>query len=272
MPIIDTHAHMYSDNDAQYPTTTAFDPFRPSVGIGTSRHLRAVSQSAGVDRVVVVHTTSMYNFDNRLLSDTVDANRGWTVGVCTLDPMDPGSVGLLESYVRTRNVRGLRLTDASGDFGHDGHRRLFEVADRLGVIICALANVQHRDPIAKLLAEYSGVRLVLDHCLNLRAGDEATLRAVRDLASFPNAHAKMTFAVTGSDEAYPCRDTHDYIHRIVEAYGSNRCMWGSDFPCELWCPKVTYAQHLAIYTQEAGLSADTRANVVGGTAMRLWFS
>ena len=48
-------------------------------------------------------------------------------------------------------------------------------------------------------------------------------------------------------------------------------MWGSDFPCELWIPKATYAQHLRLFTDELGLEAAARAAVLGGTAARVWF-
>ena len=70
----------------------------------------------------------------------------------------------------------------------------------------------------------------------------------------------------------PCRDTNNLIHRMIEAYGPERCMWGSDFPCELWCPKVTYAQHMAIYSKEVALAPAVRAAVLGETAMQLWFT
>ncbi len=60
-------------------------------------------------------------------------------------------------------------------------------------------------------------------------------------------------------------------------------IWGSDFPCELWCPKVTYARHLRIFTHdtyarhlrifthELGLDEATKNAVLGETAHRLWF-
>ncbi len=272
MPVVDTHAHIYSEDFARYPASDAIEPLHPPTGAGTLAHLREEVRSNGVDRVVVVHTASSYNFDNRLLADTVAASQTWAAGVCALDPDDPGSVRLLESYVRDRNVRGLRLMARGGAFGHAGHRRLWEAADGLGITVCALGSVQHADAIAGLVGEFPGTPAVVDHCLNLAAGDDETLRAVIDLASLPNAHAKLSFAVTGSEEPYPCRDTHELIHRVIDAYGADRCVWGSDFPCELWCPKATYAQHLAIYTEEAGLAPDVLEAVLGGTAMRLWFS
>jgi predicted TIM-barrel fold metal-dependent hydrolase len=64
---------------------------------------------------------------------------------------------------------------------------------------------------------------------------------------------------------------HDYVHRIIEAYGADRCMWGSAFPCELWCVKVTYNEHLRLFTHEIPLEEGVRRAITGETAMRLWF-
>lgn len=64
---------------------------------------------------------------------------------------------------------------------------------------------------------------------------------------------------------------HALCLKIVNAFGSERCVWGSDFPCELWTPRVTYAQHLRIFAQDLPLSAEQRAAILGGTASRLWF-
>jgi predicted TIM-barrel fold metal-dependent hydrolase len=59
---------------------------------------------------------------------------------------------------------------------------------------------------------------------------------------------------------------------VVKAFGAERCVWGSDFPCDLWCPKVSYAEHLRIFTRDLPLSAADRAAIIGGTARGLWFS
>jgi predicted TIM-barrel fold metal-dependent hydrolase len=94
---------------------------------------------------------------------------------------------------------------------------------------------------------------------------------MRALAGLSNLHAKLTFIPTGSAEQYPCQDLHEACHEVIEAFSPDRCVWGSNFPCELWCPEITYAQHLRIFTHELGLDEETKKAVLGGTAARLWF-
>jgi len=47
----------------------------------------------------------------------------------------------------------------------------------------------------------------------------------------------------------------------------DRCIWGSDVPCELWCPKATYSQHLRVFTHEM----ESKRWILGETARRLYF-
>ena len=76
---------------------------------------------------------------------------------------------------------------------------------------------------------------------------------------------------TGSEEAYPFRDMHPIVRRIIEAYGPGRCMWGSDFPCEHWLKKATYAEHLTLFTEGLGLSEGEQQAILEETPMRIWF-
>jgi predicted TIM-barrel fold metal-dependent hydrolase len=123
------------------------------------------------------------------------------------------------------------------------------------------------------LNEFPGLRVVLDHCLNLKAGPEfeAILADVVRLSRHKNLHAKLTFLPTGSTSGYPCADMHAACLKIIDAFGPERCVWGSDFPCELWTPKVTYAEHLKIFAEALPLKDSARAQILGETARRLWF-
>jgi predicted TIM-barrel fold metal-dependent hydrolase len=181
---------------------------------------------------------------------------------------------MLEKYVAESNVRGMRSIPAkSGRLDDPGVDRLWATAERLGIAINVLVDRDKREEVESLSRRHPDLSIVIDHCLNLKAGPtlEPTLQDMLALARLPRAHAKLSFVPTGSAESFPCRDMHDACRAIIAAFGPDRCVWGSDFPCELWCPKVSYAQHLKIFTQELGLDPSTQVAVLGGTASRLWF-
>ena len=274
MAIVDTHAHIYSEDTEMYPQSP--DPFLPASGRGTIEDLKNEAKTNSIDRVVVVQTFTVYAHDNRLTIDTVRDNQDWTTGVLNLDPFDDGSVSLMEEAHST-GVRGNRV---SVGWETDGsvipeHRQLWEAAQRLDVVLCALLNPPNCHSLANMLKAFPDVPVVLDHCANLRASDfpsSDNLKTVLDLAEFKNLYAKLSFIVTGSEEEFPCSDMFGGIRQIIDAYTPDRCIWGSDFPTSLWIPKVTYQQHLAIFQEHLGLSEAEKAAILGETPMNLWFS
>ena len=222
----------------------------------------------------IIQTSTFYRFDNRYIGDSAKATPDWTAGVCTLDPDDPHSPGLLRQYVREYGIRGMRSIAArDGRFDHPGVRALWKTALDEGIVINALSQLATAGQVDQLVAEFPALPVVLDHCLNPEVGPnlEATVKQVLTMSRRPNLHAKLTFLPTGSKTGYPCADMHEPCRRIIDAFGPQRCVWGSDFPCALWTPRVTYAEHLRIFHDALHLKEDARAAILGETARRLWF-
>lgn len=273
MLIIDTHAHIYSPDEKKYPPVDK--PLRPPGGKGSLEDLREETRAAGVKAACLIQTSTFYRFDNRYICDSSKANPNWTAGVCTLDPDDPRSPETLRRFVRDYGVKGMRSIPArAGRLDHPGVEALWKTALDLGIVINVLIGREKASQADALLGRLPQLRVVLDHCLNPKAGPELedTLAAVLRLSRRKNLYAKVTFAPTGSAEGYPCGDMHAACMKVIDVFGPERCVWGSNFPCELWTPKVSYAEHLRIFTHELPLNSSAMAEVLGGTANRLWFS
>jgi L-fuconolactonase len=273
--IIDTHAHIYAEDELRYPMIP--EPLRPPAGTGTVDHLRREMVAAGVTHVVAIQTSTAYRWDNRFLADTTrDAPPNWT-GVCTLDPLDETSPAQLQTYVRDCRVRGLRSVTAATDpptLDHPGVAALWQAALEAGIVVNALVRFPHAAELARMLERFPSLPVVLDHCFYPEARDgpdSPRVRAVCELTRFPNLHVKLTFLPTGSATGYPCSDMHATTRAIIDAYGSARCVWGSDFPCELWCPNVTYREHLRLLTEALALTEGEREAILAETPQRLWF-
>lgn len=272
MDIVDTHAHIYAPDEERYPTIEK--PYRPPGGKGSLEDLKKESQANGVAACCIIQTSTFYRFDNRYIADSAKANPGWTAGVVTLSPDDPESPLMLARLVKDFGVKGMRsIAAADGRLDHPGVRALWRTALDLGIVINVLTNRDKAGQVDALLADFPKLPVVLDHCLNLKVGPELEeiLEAVLFLSRRPNLHAKVTFVPTGSATGYPCADMHSTATTVIDAYGPERCVWGSDFPCELWTPKVSYAEHLRIFQEDLGLSEAAREQVLGATARRLWF-
>ena len=273
MLVIDCHAHPYSEDHTKYPP--AAKPYLPPKGTGTVAHLRRETKNAGVRFGVAVQSRSYYLYDNRLVVNTGRSNRDWLAAVCNLDPDDARSPDLLERYVRDGNVRGLvSVPGKSGRFTDRGVLQLWERAQRLGIAINVNTGYPAVAELEAMLRRFPKVRIALDHTLNMKVGPDMDkiLAAASRLAGWPNVYTKLSFLPTGSAQKYPFRDLHEPCRRVIQVFGPDRCVWGSNFPCELWCPNVTYAQHLRLFTHELGLDQSTQEAILGKTAKTLWFS
>lgn len=271
--IIDSHAHIYSPDEAKYPPKQG--PYRPPAGKGTPEGLQGEMQAAGVDRAMLVQTTTFYSWDNSFVRDVGAASGPWARTVVTLNPEDPHSPDVLYALYQRANARAVRTYPVNqGLYDHPGNRRLWSMARELGMTVNSLlSRASYADELGRMLRDFPQVKVVLDHCMALDVKQEFELRVRRvvELAQFENLYAKLTFLPTGSAEQFPFRDMQAATRQIIEAYGPERCVWGSDYPTELWCPRVTYRQHLELFLHHLGLSAGEQEEILGGTAWRLWF-
>lgn len=274
MLIVDCHAHIYSFDEKKYPVRPS--PLRPPPGVGSVEHLHHVSQAAGVSAVRAIQTVTFYGYDNRYLADSTRAHRDWVCGVCTLDPDDPASPAQLRRLVRGYGVKSLRSIPSAKakTFDDAGVRALWRVAVEEGITIdLFLMQFAMVESAAKMMAEFPSLKYGFCHCMDLKPGSNLArdLKAVLDLARFKNLYAKVDFIGTGTQQTFPCDDLHDAAMQVIRAYGPERCVWASSYPNELWTPKVTYEQHLRIFSEVLPLKDAERKLILGENASKLWF-
>ncbi|MCZ2148920.1 MAG: amidohydrolase [Bryobacterales bacterium] len=274
MLVIDCHAHIYSFDEKRYPPRP--NPFRPPKFVGSVEHLHHTSQAAGVFAVRAIQTVTFYGYDNSYLADSTRAHRDWICGVCTLDPDDPRSPGILRRLVREYGVKSLRGIPSNKAKSFDGAsvRALWKVAVEEGITIdLFLMQYAMVESATKMLTEFPQLTFGFCHCMDLKPGPnlQRDLKAVLNLARFKNLYPKVDFIGTGSQRPYPCEDLHDAAMQVIGAYGAERCLWASSYPNEIWTPKVTYEQHLRLFTEVLPLRDSQRKLILGENARKIWF-
>ena len=82
------------------------------------------------------------------------------------------------------------------------------------------------------------------------------------LAKYPNVSVKLSAIPNFSQEPYPFRDALPYIRRLFDAYGPQRCYWGTDITNSF--ARATYRQRITHFTQELPfLSEDDKDWIMG---------
>ena len=137
---------------------------------------------------------------------------------------------------------------------------------------CAGANA----PLLGGLAQRNpNARIVLDH-LGIKQPFEppappepfADLPKVLSLARYDNVAIKITGACTLSREPFPFDDIWDPLQRIFDAFGIERCLWGTDWTRAV--ALLSYAEGVDPFRVTERLGDAERSALMGGNAQRVY--
>jgi len=121
------------------------------------------------------------------------------------------------------------------------------------------------------------LRVVIDHCMKPQIRDHARnpqafqdwARGIARLARETSAFCKLSGLVTEAAESWTIDDLRPSAEHVLDVFGPERVMWGSDWPvCQL---RADYDQwHAAAHMLTAPLGAAAQRDIFGSTA-RLFY-
>jgi L-fuconolactonase len=116
---------------------------------------------------------------------------------------------------------------------NDVRRGLAAVQSR-GLTYDLLVRARELPAATETATAYSDLRFVLDHIGKPRIADghdEQWRERMPDLAQLPNVSAKLSGMVTEADWAHwKASDLRPFVRSVVEWFGIDRVMFGSDWP------------------------------------------
>lgn len=142
-----------------------------------------------------------------------------------------------------------------------------------GLVYDLLLHPRHLAPATELVASLPDQPFVLDHLAKpfaKRGEIEPWGRDIDALARHDNVTCKVSGLVTEADwQAWTPEGVRPYLDRVLEAFGPDRLMFGSDWPVCLLAS--THGRWLAcVEAWCAGLGEDERAAILGGNAARVY--
>jgi L-fuconolactonase len=125
----------------------------------------------------------------------------------------------------------------------------------------------------KLVTKYPEQPFVLDHIAKPLIKDgvmEPWRSQLRELATATNVMCKVSGIITEADQkAWKPEDLRPYLDVVFEAFGSERLMWGSDWPVCLLAG--SYERVFGLMDEYASsLTASQRAGLFGGNCARFY--
>lgn len=234
MPIIDSQVHAYAANTAERPWRTTPN-WPPHV---TGDEMVEAMDSVGVDGAIMVAAFSIYGYDASYAVEARNAHPGRFALVKPVDLENPALAEDIAEWNATPGVVGIRLLLAYGDATE---------AEAPAVALALKEAKRHDLPInllcwgeldagAALIDRFPDNRFVVDHLGLVQPRQPpvpdapfADLPRVLELAKRPNAVIKVSGACTLSKSGYPYDDIWEPLARVFDAWGMDRCLWGTDW-------------------------------------------
>jgi predicted TIM-barrel fold metal-dependent hydrolase len=124
---------------------------------------------------------------------------------------------------------------------------------------------------APIAQRHPGLQLIIDHMgvNNAMAKEGRMSQGIGDavaLARYPNVSIKMSNLVNVSLEPYPFRDLTPHLKRVFDAYGPQRCYWGTDLTNTQFT-RVSYRQRITHFTEELPFLSESDKDWVMGRAI-----
>ena len=273
MRTIDVQVHAYEHNH----------PGRPWVGqlhgpqSANGDEMTAAMDAVGVDGAIIVSTFNLYRYDP---SYALDCYRRWPDRfrvVKPIDATDPGIDDIVADWAKVPGAVGVRLMlrdEQLSDPADPRLNRAFAAAGRHGLPVNFLCWGKLDDG-TRLVAQNPDTVVVIDHLGLLQPNAPppfeapwADLPKLLALAAYPNARVKISGACTLSREPYPYNDIWEPVLRIIDAFGLDRCMWGTDWTRTSGV--LNYEQGVAPFRNSTRLSASDKAQLMGGTVEKVY--
>ncbi len=238
-PILDTHTHFYD------PTRPGGVPWPPAGDSLLHRpvlpaEFESLARPLGISGTVIVEASPLES-DNDWVLDLLPRHRFLRGMIGHLKPGQPGFADHLQRLRRNPAFRGIRTGGWDGPL--DAARPGFlddcgRLADA-GLVLEVLIGTDQLAQVNTIAARFPKLRIVIDHCANLRidgkAPPAAWLAGMEACANHPNVHCKFSGLVEGSGRSDGSAPSDPAFYApVLDAlwlrYGPRRLIFGSNWP------------------------------------------
>jgi len=268
MLIVDSQIHLWenaqmSPQHRQIPTFSVDDALKEMA-------------EAGVDAAVIHPPSSLGEAVNDLAVEAVHRHPDKFCILGHFDLQSPNRREIVKNWRQRPGMLGFRFTfnqPHQQSWWSDGSLDWLWAACEEERLPVGLLAGGHMAELGAIAARHPGLKLHIDHCGRGGGGgagkDDAAFADLGDmlaLARYPNVAVKLSGAPSYSSQPYPYRNIHPYLQRIFDAFGPQRCFWGTDItrmPC-------SYRQCVTMFTEELPWLKGRDLELVMGQAICDW--
>lgn len=268
---IDSHQHFWTPGRGDHDWMPQDNPILNRTYLPSD--LAPILQGLDIQGTVLVQAAATVNETEYMLG-LADAS-GFVKGVVGwIDFENPGDAKTLKRLKGHPKFKGVRpmiqdIPDDNWMLRPDVQWAYDAICD-LDLTFDALGFPHHLGNFLILLQRYPNMRVVIDHCMKPQIRDHSAENyqfwadGMSRLAD-TGAYCKFSALITEANPDWTPDTLQPYASHVLNAFGPERVMWGSDWPvCRL---RAEYDRwHAAAQTLTAGLSDLARARIFGQTA------
>jgi predicted TIM-barrel fold metal-dependent hydrolase len=267
--LVDAQVHLWKAESADWKWVPGMVPQMPEPF--TIEKLVPLMDQAGVSRAVVVPPSWPGDRNDYALEAARRyPDRFGIMGRVALK--NPQDAARLRSWREQPGMLGVRVTflGAAQSWLSDGTADWFwPAAEKANLPVMfltdgrpgLLAGVAERHPQLTIIADHMGVGGTT--VKEGRVADAVAQTAA--LAKFPNVSVKLSAAPNYSAQPYPFADFTPHIQRLFEAFGPQRCHWGSDMTNGF--DRATYPQRITHFTETLPFLSESDKDWIMGKAI-----
>ncbi|MHC4994063.1 MAG: amidohydrolase family protein [Planctomycetota bacterium] len=275
--VIDSHQHYWDLTNTQFDYGWLAEPQHAAIHKSyLPADLAPHLERTGVDKTVFVQTQHNLEENRWVLGlmeryDFIAGMVGW-VDLTAEDCED--QLAEFKDHPKFVGIRHIVQDEPDDDFILEPDvLRGLKTLEKHGVPYDLLFYTKHFQHTATVAHHAPDLKLVVDHLSKPQIKDKridnwaANLKAAADC---PNVYCKLSGMITEADwEHWTAADLKPYVHAALEAFGPERCMFGSDWPvCEL---AGTYQQVIDVLNETLGAISQTeRDQIFGKTAAEFY--
>jgi predicted TIM-barrel fold metal-dependent hydrolase len=271
--IIDSQIHAYEANTPKRPWHSV--PNWPPHATGDEMVVEM--DKVGVDGAIFISSFSMYRYDASYAVEVQQAHPGKFGIVKPLDPTDMAIADVVAEWKKTPGAVGVRIMvpkESGRDVNDPGLERILRAAAQYDFPVNMLCwgNV---DLGTALVDRYPETKFIIDHLGIMQprvppapAEPWSDLPKILDLAKRQNAVIKISGACTLSQKPYPFPDIWDPLAQIFDAWGFERCLWGTDWTRAF--AVVNYQQAVEPFRLTDRITNSERAMLMGGACAKAY--
>jgi L-fuconolactonase len=271
---IDSHHHFWKIARGDYRWLTAeshpkiYRDFAPA-------DLEPMLKERGIERTILVQAAptraeSEYLLELARKTSFVAGVVGW------IDLEERDADAMIESLSSDKLLVGVRpmIQDIPDDEWMllSNLAPAFRAMSRARLRFDALVKPRHLPVLLRFIDRYPDLKVVIDHGAkpDIRSGGMASWATnMRDLARGTAACCKMSGLVTEAGADWSVERLEPYVEILLETFGSERLMWGSDWP--VLNEVGDYASWWSAMDSLTGsLGEEDRKAIFGETAVRFY--